>query len=93
MQADVAMAAGFGFFAKMFEQQYAAAGGGFADGKHGIEFLHFDLLLHLIAVAFWQSVRAATPNRSSRNTASSRQAARPVKRAPIPDRNVRHSRA
>ena len=52
MQAVVAMAAGFGFFAEMFEQQYAAAGGGFADGKHGIEFLHFDLLLHLVAVAF-----------------------------------------
>ena len=46
MQAVVAMAARFGFFAEMFEQQYAAAGGGFADGKHGIEFCHFDLLLH-----------------------------------------------
>ena len=52
MQAVVAMAAGFGFFAEMFEQQYAAAGGSFADGKHGIKFLHFDLLLHLVAVAF-----------------------------------------
>ena len=52
MQAVVAMAARGGFFAEMFEQEDAAAGGGFADGKHGIELLHFDLFLHFVAVAF-----------------------------------------
>ena len=65
MQAVVTMAAGFGFFAEMFEQQYAAAGGGFADRKHGIEFLHFDLLLHLVAVALGNPLPQQHPTRQA----------------------------
>ena len=44
----------------MFEQEDAAAGGGFADGKHGIELLHFDLFLHFVAVASAMRSRSNT---------------------------------
>ncbi|SUB32311.1 Uncharacterised protein [Neisseria gonorrhoeae] len=62
MQAVVTMSAGFGCFAEMFEQQYAAAGGGFADGKHGIEFC--------ISICFCTSPLLPSAIRSRSNTQS-----------------------
>ena len=52
MLAVVAVAAGLAFFAKMAQQQHAAAFGGFANVKHGVEFLQLNLLLLLAYVAF-----------------------------------------
>ena len=50
--AVVAVAAGLAFFAKMAQQQHAAAFGGFADVKHGVELLQLNLLLLFADGAF-----------------------------------------
>ncbi|EKY03405.1 hypothetical protein HMPREF9120_02718 [Neisseria sp. oral taxon 020 str. F0370] len=51
VQAVVAVAAWFNGFAEVAQEGGAAAGGGFAHGKHGVEFLQLDLFLEVVARA------------------------------------------